>query len=154
MRTIIGKLELYFPPNMARISTEDVIHSKIRNVYKPKFMITKTIVICITFYDLNSQGRRTSERFIKPAIPTPSLGLNTSAPNIMSHHILGGGVGSPHIAGTASSSTNSTIGSNPNSLNSSLSSASNTTLPNISFSGHSSSFTQPASPMDTSVCKD
>lgn len=111
--------------------------------------------ISYSVYNSNPQGRRTSERFIKPAIPTPSLGLNTSAPNIMSHH---GILGSSHIAGHASSSTNSTIGSNPNSLNSSLSSASNTPLPhansNISFSGHSSSFTQPASPMDTSVCKD
>lgn len=83
-------------------------------------------------------GRRTSERFIKPAIPTASLGLNTSAPNV----ILGGGSGS----GGGGSGTSS--------LNTSFSSTSNSTLPintnNISFSA----FAQPASPMDTSVCKD
>jgi len=29
------------------------------------------------------QNRRASERFIKPALPTPMLGLNTSAPNVL-----------------------------------------------------------------------
>lgn len=124
------------------------------------------------FFLLCKQGRRTSERFIKPAIPIPSLGLNTSAPNILSHHgILGNNssassTSSQHhqhhhhhqLSGNPNSSNNSsTVGSNPNSLNSS--SSSNTTFPpnlnnSITFAGHSSSFTQPASPMDTSVCKD
>lgn len=118
------------------------------------------------------QSRRTSERFVKPAIPTTSLGLNTSAPNIMSHHgsILGalGGCGSNNSVGNLSGTqqgiggnnalnlTMPTLGSNSNSLNSSLSSSSNSTLPtnsSISFAGHSA-FTQPASPMDTSVYKD
>ncbi|XP_004525317.1 coiled-coil domain-containing protein 6 [Ceratitis capitata] len=45
-------------------------------------------------------NRRASERFIKPALPTPMLGLNTSAPNVLSSNTLlgsggggGGGVG-------------------------------------------------------------
>lgn len=118
------------------------------------------------------QGRRTSERFVKPAIPTTSLGLNTSAPNILSHHsgllgVLGSGggtganIGQHHSVNTLSTPMASAHGSNSNSLNSSsLSSSSTHTLPNtnnsnssLSFAGHSA-FTQPASPMDTSVYKD
>lgn len=78
-------------------------------------------------------GRRTSERFIKPAIPTP-VGLNTSAPNILA-------------AGMNSSGSAS--------LNSSFTSSSNFQLPSnncISFAGNSAF--APASPMDTSVCKE
>lgn len=123
------------------------------------------IFIISSFYGLTFQGRRTSERFIKPAIPSQSVGLNTSAPNILSHQhhgILGSSSGpSHHLPGNSHSPNTSAVGSNPNSLNSSLSSTSNTTLPpnvnisnsNISFGAHTS-FTQPASPMDTSVCKD
>lgn len=74
------------------------------------------------------QGRRTSERFIKPAIPTSSLGLNTMPLSFMGDRGGGGG------------------GSSSSSLNSSFSSATNNTTTII--------FAQPASPMDTSICKD
>ncbi|KXJ71648.1 hypothetical protein RP20_CCG020092 [Aedes albopictus] len=100
-------------------------------------------------------SRRTSERFIKPAIP---IGLNTSAPNMLHHSSAGpasscqpGGSHFPVIStgvGTAGG------GGGMGSLNSSMSSSSTpNTSSNISFSGNSS-FVQPASPMDTSMCKD
>ncbi|XP_053662657.1 coiled-coil domain-containing protein 6 [Anopheles marshallii] len=97
-------------------------------------------------------SRRASERFIKPAIP---IGLNTSAPNVLSSHSTsaGGGGGSlfPLLGGGSGASTG---GVGAGSLNSSIgSSNSNNTSSNISFTGNSS-FVQPASPMDTSMCKD
>ncbi|XP_058835724.1 coiled-coil domain-containing protein 6 [Topomyia yanbarensis] len=103
--------------------------------------------------------RRTSERFIKPAIP---LGLNTSAPNVLHHHnSMGGhchpgaGSGSGHFPMLSTSAGTGGGGGGANtSLNSSVSSSSTyNTSSNISFSGNSS-FVQPASPMDTSMCKD
>lgn len=100
--------------------------------------------------------RRTSERFIKPAIP---LGLNTSAPNVLhQHHHHHNSAGVPCTPGGTNFpvlSTGGTIGAT-SSLNSSVSSTAsthNTTSSNISFSGNTS-FVQPASPMDTSMCKD
>ena len=107
---------------------------------------------CITCGQLVS--RRASERFIKPAIPH---GLNTSAPNVLSsHHSTGGGGGGnlfPLLGGGSGGSTGGG-GVGVGSLNSSIgSSASNNTSSNISFTGNTS-FVQPASPMDTSMCKD
>lgn len=97
--------------------------------------------------------RRTSERFIKPAIP---LGLNTSAPNVLHHN----NIGTPCPPGSSGnqfsllSSSVGTGGGSSTSQNSSMSSSStHNTSSNISFSGNSS-FVQPASPMDTSMCKD
>lgn len=80
------------------------------------------------FNRLPMQGRRTSERFIKPAVPC----LNTSAPNVMS-------------------SMSSGCSSNPMNIG-----AHNVTLPaNINHSSiqfaANNALTQPASPMDTSV---
>lgn len=100
-------------------------------------------------------SRRTSERFIKPAIP---IGLNTSAPNMLHHSSAGpasscqpGGSHFPVIStGVGAAGGGGGMGS----LNSSMSSSSTpNTSSNISFSGNSS-FVQPASPMDTSMCKD
>ncbi|XP_036338174.1 coiled-coil domain-containing protein 6-like [Rhagoletis pomonella] len=45
-------------------------------------------------------NRRASERFIKPALPTPMLGLNTSAPNVLSATSLLGSAGSGGGAST------------------------------------------------------
>lgn len=101
-------------------------------------------------------GRRTSERFIKPAIP---LGLNTSAPNMFHHHSAGGCVpagGSNSTGGNFPmlSASNSGAPGACSSLNSSISSSSTQhNSSNVSFSGNTS-FVQPASPMDTSMCKD
>ncbi|XP_036216984.1 coiled-coil domain-containing protein 6 isoform X1 [Bactrocera oleae] len=60
-------------------------------------------------------NRRASERFIKPALPTPMLGLNTSAPNVLSGSSLlgtavsgGGGSGggtNPSLTGAALNSS-------------------------------------------------
>ncbi|XP_011179724.1 coiled-coil domain-containing protein 6 isoform X2 [Zeugodacus cucurbitae] len=50
-------------------------------------------------------NRRASERFIKPALPTPMLGLNTSAPNVLSGNSLLGSTGS----GGGGSGTNSSL---------------------------------------------
>jgi hypothetical protein len=85
------------------------------------------------------QGRR-SERFIKPAIPLPNLGLNTSAPNVL-----------------ASSQNNNNTGSNVSlsSLNNSLSStSSSSTLPSQSSGHQIAQFVQPPSPMDTESAKE
>lgn len=108
--------------------------------------------------------RRTSERFIKPAIP---LGLNTSAPNVLHHHnsmtgvcSSGGNTGShfPMLSSGGASSGGGgggASGAASSSLNNSMTSSSSTynTSSNISFGGNSS-FVQPASPMDTSMYKD
>lgn len=85
-----------------------------------------------------SQGRR-SERFIKPAIPLPNLGLNTSAPNVLA------------------SQNNNNTGSNVSlsSLNNSLSStSSSSTLPSQSSGHQIAQFVQPPSPMDTESAKE
>lgn len=128
------------------------------------------------FFLCRSQGRRTSERFIKPAIPTPSLCLNTSAPNILSHQ--GGGMLNASLVGCSSSNVASNSGSagiqpSVNTLNTSISSCpgqnplnhslssiphnivlpNNASNPNIVIANNSA-FTQPASPMDTSAYKD
>uniref|UniRef100_A0A8D8K561 Coiled-coil domain-containing protein 6 n=1 Tax=Culex pipiens TaxID=7175 RepID=A0A8D8K561_CULPI len=108
-------------------------------------------------------NRRTSERFIKPAIP---LGLNTSAPNVLHHHHSSGAGVPPGGSGGSGSSSNFPLLSAGNSgatgggigacssLNSSISSSSTqNNSSNVSFSGNTS-FVQPASPMDTSMCKD
>ncbi|EAT47500.1 AAEL001379-PB [Aedes aegypti] len=100
-------------------------------------------------------SRRASERFIKPAIP---IGLNTSAPNML-HHTSAGPAScqagaSGHFPVISSSGAGTGGGGGMSSLNSSISSSStHNTSSNISFSGNSS-FVQPASPMDTSMCKD
>lgn len=102
-------------------------------------------------------SRRTSERFIKPAIP---IGLNTSAPNMLHHASAGptscqAGGSSVHFPVISSSGgSGAGGGGGMSSLNSSISSSStHNTSSNISFSGNSS-FVQPASPMNTSMCKD
>lgn len=105
-------------------------------------------------------SRRTSERFIKPAIP---LGLNTSAPNVLHHHHNSSGSGAGVPPGGSSSNFPLLSASNSgapggigacSSLNSSISSSSTQhNSSNVSFSGNTS-FVQPASPMDTSMCKD
>lgn len=120
-------------------------------------------------------GRRTSERFIKPAIPTPSLGLNTSAPNVLSSQFMGAGIlgsnqgvnsggGGSGINLCCGASNTSLISSNP--MNASLNNSSSSSSSNINNSNLTSAFTptnnsnstttfaQPASPMDTSVYKE
>ncbi|CAD7082470.1 unnamed protein product [Hermetia illucens] len=117
-------------------------------------------------------GRRTSERFIKPAIPTP-LGLNTSAPNVLSNQFIGagiqtvssgsgsGGAGVERIS-LSGATSNSSIISSSNPLNSSLNNSSSSSSSNIVNSNLVSTptnnppnaFAQPASPMDTSVYKE
>ncbi|XP_055609705.1 coiled-coil domain-containing protein 6 [Uranotaenia lowii] len=94
-------------------------------------------------------ARRTSERFIKPAIP---IGLNTSAPNVLHNQSCPPGGHFPNFPTVTASSTGVGGTGASSSLNSSSSSAHNTSS-NISFGGNSS-FVQPASPMDTSMCKD
>ncbi|XP_053690192.1 coiled-coil domain-containing protein 6 [Sabethes cyaneus] len=111
--------------------------------------------------------RRTSERFIKPAIP---LGLNTSAPNVLHHHNSMAGLCSSSGSGTSGNtshfpmlSTSAGSGSGggggsssggATSLNNSMTSSSTyNTSSNVSFGGNSS-FVQPASPMDTSMYKE
>ncbi|XP_017843696.2 coiled-coil domain-containing protein 6 [Drosophila busckii] len=155
-------------------------------------------------------NRRASERFIKPALPTPMLGLNTSAPNVLTNitnpllatgsaaiygnntagataggflsnlsserlslgavlpqataagTFLAGGILSMNnqLTGTSSSASssssnlmnNSSSGNLVNSgSNSSLSAFTPTNPPN---GGAATAFIQPASPMDTSTCKD
>lgn len=101
-------------------------------------------------------GRRASERFIKPAAPTQSLCLNTSAPNVMASNLFGTSSGSIHH--------NTHQSSNPlnplNPLNTSSNAGSQTiTLPtninnpSVSYAS-STGITQPASPMDTSIYKE
>ncbi|KAG5678960.1 hypothetical protein PVAND_008577 [Polypedilum vanderplanki] len=91
-------------------------------------------------------GRR--ERFVKPAIPLPSLGLNTSAPNVLSSSSV--------IPSQLHSSSSQVINNNVNSgsnaslssLNNSISSTTSTsTLPSQS-SSNISAFVQPPSPMN------
>ncbi|XP_059614837.1 coiled-coil domain-containing protein 6 isoform X2 [Phlebotomus argentipes] len=78
-------------------------------------------------------GRRTSERFIKPAIPTPSLaGVSSSAAMASAAATLT--VSNPPAGGQAANSPQQAA--------------------SVSFPGSNSAFIQPASPMDTSVCKD
>ena len=143
------------------------------------------------------QNRRASERFIKPALPTPMLGLNTSAPNVLTESTGAG----PTVVGGLFSSSSNTPGPSASFLNSlgnerlSINSTSllgysaappvlppnnssvqtnplsfhlqNTSNSNMNTSGTNSAFTptnssggaantfaQPASPMDTSTCKD
>ncbi|XP_065085768.1 coiled-coil domain-containing protein 6 [Ochlerotatus camptorhynchus] len=96
-------------------------------------------------------SRRASERFIKPAIP---MGLNTSAPNVLHHNSVGPGSCQPGASSGHFPVISAGTGGGISSLNSSMSSSStHNTSSNISFSGNSS-FVQPASPMDTSMCKD
>ncbi|XP_070499196.1 coiled-coil domain-containing protein 6 [Chironomus tepperi] len=92
-------------------------------------------------------GRR--ERFIKPAIPLPNIGLNTSAPNVLSSSIIP----SHHSQNNNNFNINNNnsganSGSNVSlsSLNNSISSSSSSTLPSQS-SGNISAFVQPPSPM-------
>uniref|UniRef100_A0A1L8DAW5 Coiled-coil domain-containing protein 6 n=1 Tax=Nyssomyia neivai TaxID=330878 RepID=A0A1L8DAW5_9DIPT len=86
-------------------------------------------------------GRRTSERFIKPAIPTPSLGgVSNSATMAAAPATLVSNTAPVHPAITA----NAQAAANATQQQSS----------SISFPGSNSAFIQPASPMDTSVCKD
>uniref|UniRef100_A0A6B2EHW8 Coiled-coil domain-containing protein 6 n=1 Tax=Phlebotomus kandelakii TaxID=1109342 RepID=A0A6B2EHW8_9DIPT len=92
-------------------------------------------------------GRRTSERFIKPAIPTPSIGgVSSSATVSVAPATL-----------TVSSGVHPSVPANTQGV------AGGATAPaatspqqssSISFPGSNSAFIQPASPMDTSVCKD
>jgi len=89
------------------------------------------------------QGRR--ERFIKPAIPLPNIGLNTSAPNVLSSSIIP----SHHSQNNNFNMNNNNSGANSGSnvsLSSLISSSSSSTLPSQS-SGHISAFVQPPSPM-------
>lgn len=106
------------------------------NVKLPIWHFNLNFAFILVFFSLINvlQGRRTSERFIKPAVPTTSMCLNTSAPNVMSSISSG------------SSSTPLNIGSHHH----------NVTLPaNISNSsmtfGSNNALTQPSSPMDTSA---
>ncbi|KAH8343316.1 coiled-coil domain-containing protein 6 [Drosophila kikkawai] len=163
-------------------------------------------------------NRRASERFIKPALPTPMLGLNTSAPNVLTTtnpllgiigpasssssasvsagnaaggflsnlgggserlslgsmpsagggsatFLAGGGGMLGQLTGTSSgSSSSSNLMNNMISLNNSssggnlVSSSSNSSLsaftPTNPPSSAATAFIQPASPMDTSTCKD
>ncbi|GAB0091682.1 coiled-coil domain-containing protein 6 [Sergentomyia squamirostris] len=100
-------------------------------------------------------GRRTSERFIKPAIPTPSLG-----------GVTGGSTSSAAAHMTPAATLTVSGGMNPSVTQANPQAAGvtggggggATTSPqqssNVSFPGSNSAFIQPASPMDTSVCKD
>lgn len=59
-------------------------------------------------------NRRTSERFVKPALPTPLFGLNTSAPNVLTNlPLLVSGGASQTFSGT-------TTGGGGSSLNNSM----------------------------------
>uniref|UniRef100_A0A1L8DAU0 Coiled-coil domain-containing protein 6 n=1 Tax=Nyssomyia neivai TaxID=330878 RepID=A0A1L8DAU0_9DIPT len=87
-------------------------------------------------------GRRTSERFIKPAIPTPSLGgVSNSATMAAAPATLVSNTAPVHPAITANAQAASANATQQQSSS-------------ISFPGSNSAFIQPASPMDTSVCKD
>ncbi|XP_067646615.1 coiled-coil domain-containing protein 6 [Eurosta solidaginis] len=150
-------------------------------------------------------NRRASERFIKPALPTPMLGLNTSAPNVLSGAggivsnttlPFGGTSSGPSVflqninaerlsmAGSASGGTSLFSGNNGSNAmglgmgnttmnNSSIAvqqastpmniithnSSTNNSSSSISAftptnTNSTTSFAQPASPMDTSVYKD
>ncbi|XP_030384926.1 coiled-coil domain-containing protein 6 [Scaptodrosophila lebanonensis] len=171
-------------------------------------------------------NRRASERFIKPALPTPMLGLNTSAPNVLTTAVnpllatgsaaiyganaanagsipgsggvsflsnlsserlnLGAATGMSQAAGNATflagggSSTGGLLQSLNNQPGTSSASSSSSNLMNISLNNSSSgnivnsssnsslsaftptnqpsaaatAFIQPASPMDTSTCKE
>ncbi|XP_030570842.1 coiled-coil domain-containing protein 6 [Drosophila novamexicana] len=174
-------------------------------------------------------NRRASERFIKPALPTPMLGLNTSAPNVLTtanplmatgpagiyggnatgagagagtgagvgvgggmggflsnlsseRLSLGGGLtqGTAHnasggagtfvaggilslnnqLTGTSSSASSSSSNlmmnnsSSGNLVNSSSNSSLSAFTPTNQPSGAATAFIQPASPMDTSTCKE
>lgn len=96
------------------------------------------------FYHL--QGRR--ERFIKPAIPLPNIGLNTSAPNVLSSSIIPSHHSQNNNFNINNNNSGANSGSNVSlsSLNNSISSSSSSTLPSQS-SGHISAFVQPPSPM-------
>lgn len=91
-----------------------------------------------------TQGRR--ERFIKPAIPLPNIGLNTSAPNVLSSSVI-----QSHHSQSSGNINNNGANSGSNvslsSLNNSHSSTSSSTLPSQSSGGHISAFVQPPSPM-------
>uniref|UniRef100_A0A1B0D0V0 Uncharacterized protein n=1 Tax=Phlebotomus papatasi TaxID=29031 RepID=A0A1B0D0V0_PHLPP len=99
-------------------------------------------------------GRRTSERFIKPAIPTPSLGGVTNSASVatsgaaatMSVSGMTGGV-HPSVTVAQAGGTGTAQATAPATISPQQSSS-------ISFPGSNSAFIQPASPMDTSVCKD
>jgi coiled-coil domain-containing protein 6 len=119
-------------------------------------------------------SRRTSERFVKPAIPIPMMGLNTSAPNVLhSTNVLTGGngicAGGCGSGGSgAQSSMNTSFSSS--SQNSSLPGSTSTSSHNISFSINNAnsnnnnnsgqqqqqqtSYIAPASPMDTNISKE
>lgn len=135
-------------------------------------------------------NRRTSERFVKPALPTPLFGLNTSAPNVLTNHPLLVSGSSQTFSGTTGGSSlsssmlsnlnnsgglgerqntastlNNSNASNPmnislnNSSSSSSSSIMNTSNSSLSsfptnIGNTSTSFAQPASPMDTTVYKE
>ncbi|EDW18495.1 coiled-coil domain-containing protein 6 [Drosophila mojavensis] len=167
-------------------------------------------------------NRRASERFIKPALPTPMLGLNTSAPNVLTstNPLMGtgptaiysgtaapgagntgmasgsmagllsnlsnerlsfgsAGLGQSNVAacsagtfvaggilslnnqltGTSSSASSSSSNlmnnsSSGNLINSSSNSSLSAFTPTNQPSGAATAFIQPASPMDTSACKE
>ncbi|KAH8302567.1 hypothetical protein KR044_008280 [Drosophila immigrans] len=161
------------------------------------------------------QNRRASERFIKPALPTPMLGLNTSAPNVLTttnpllatgsagvysgaaagggmagflsnlsserlslaaaagtagtflaggilslnqQQLTGGGGGGGGTSSSASSSSSNLMMNNSSSGNNLINSSSNSSLsaftPTNQPSAAATAFIQPASPMDTSTCKE
>lgn len=91
------------------------------------------------------QGRR--ERFIKPAIPLPNLGLNTSAPNVLSSSAIPSHHSSSHSQFINNNNVNSGSNVSLSSLNNSIgSNTSSSTLPSQS-SSNISAFIQPPSPM-------
>lgn len=107
-------------------------------------------------------GRRASERFIKPAAPSQTMCLNTSAPNVMGSGLFGTSSGSMHLSAHQSANPlnplnplNSSLSSNPsaNTSTHSITLPTNINNPSVSFASNTG-FTQPASPMDTSSYKE
>lgn len=94
------------------------------------------------------QGRRTSERFIKPAVPL--LGLNTSAPNVLSSGLQFNSQNNNNSnSGGNNTGSNASLSSSLNNSLSSSQSTSSNTLPSQSTSSNIPTFAQPASPMET-----
>lgn len=101
-------------------------------------------------------GRRASERFVKPAAPSQSMCLNTSAPNVMATSLFGTNTGAIHLnAHQSSNPMNSSLSSNSSANTSSqaITLPTNINNPSVSYASNMG-ITQPASPMDTSSYKE
>ncbi|XP_055373402.1 coiled-coil domain-containing protein 6 [Condylostylus longicornis] len=95
-------------------------------------------------------GRRTSERFIKPAIPSSALGLNTSAPNVLTSNQLlsSSGVTLPPQHSSQHSLSSINLGSNLSGER--LVGGNNATIMNSSLNNSSSTLSSSSSLMMSS----